>query len=283
MSKKADMNDIEDRISNNRAALTETLTEILAKVGPALLVERGVDHLRDNADVYALKAQQTVRRNPLAFALMGAGLAWLVLGNRGSDSDEDITADIKAKAHNVAEDISDGVDAVADRWAKRLDKLRGTASAKVAELEKEAAKGLDDARDFASEKASVLAEFAEKTKAHLAEGLDDLSGEARRKIIAAREAAYAARMNAEAAAKSAGHETARFVQDHPLVTAALGVGIGVAIAAAVPHVRAKAEKKAEKSSGDDLGKRLAAVLAEEAEAALRKLGSKHRKNGRASI
>ena len=274
MSKKADMDDIEDRLSNNRAALTETLTEIFAKVGPTLLLERGVDHLRDNADVYALKAQQTVQRNPLAFALIGAGLAWLVLGNRGSDH----TGDIKAKVHDVAEDVSDGVDAVADRWAKRLDKLRKTASEKVAALEEEAAKGLDDARDFTAEKATILAEFAEATKEHLADGLETLSAGARRKVIAAREAAYAARLNAEAAAKSAGHETARFVQDHPLVTAALGIGIGAAIAAAVPHVRARAEK----SSKDDLGHRLAAVLAEEAEATLRKLGSKHRKNGRAS-
>jgi ElaB/YqjD/DUF883 family membrane-anchored ribosome-binding protein len=277
MSKKADMDDIEDRLSNNRAALTETLTEIFAKVGPTLLLERGVDHLRDNADVYALKAQQTVQRNPLAFALMGAGLAWLVLGNRGSDH-TDHTGDLKAKVRDVAEDVSDGVDAVADRWAKRLDNLRKTASEKVAALEEESAKGLDDARDFTAEKASILAEFAEATKEHLADGLETLSAGARRKVIAAREAAYAARLNAEAAAKSTGHETARFVQDHPLVTAALGIGIGAAIAAAVPHVRARAEK----SSKDDLGHRLAAVLAEEAEATLRKLGSKHRKNGRAS-
>lgn len=265
MSKKSDVNDIEDRLSGDRAALGETLAEILARVGPAFALEYGVAHLRDNADVYVRRAGQTVMKNPLAFALMGAGLAWLVLGNRDPAASD--TA--RRKLHEAAEDLSDEVDAVADRWAKRLDKLRRSASEQISRIEAEAAKGLEDARDFTTEKASVLAEFAEGVKSELAGGLADLSAEARRKTIAAREAAYAARLNAEAAAKAAGQQTARFVQDHPLVTAALGIGLGVAIAAAV---RSRPEKPV---PGGDLGQKLADILSGEAEAALRKLGTRH--------
>src|SRR2546423_15641711 len=68
-----------------RAELAQTLGELRARITPGQVVDQLVDYAGDTgaAEFFRNLARQAVN-NPLPVALMGAGLAWLMLGGRAS-------------------------------------------------------------------------------------------------------------------------------------------------------------------------------------------------------
>src|SRR5256885_12871252 len=68
-----------------RAELAQTLDELRARITPGQVVDQLVDYAGDTgaAEFFRNLARQAVN-NPLPVALMGAGLAWLMLGGRAS-------------------------------------------------------------------------------------------------------------------------------------------------------------------------------------------------------
>ncbi|KAF0675467.1 DUF3618 domain-containing protein [Profundibacterium mesophilum] len=122
-------------------------------------------------------------------------------------------------------------------------------------------------RRWASARSGVSAR-AEATRVHAADlrsrishGTEQMSEEARRRVIAAREQAIHAREQAADAMSRGADKAADVYEEHPLVVGALAVAVGAAIAGALPRTRTEDEYFGHYS--DDLYHEAERVYAEE--------------------
>lgn len=260
MTRHINTDPFEDDLDRSRARLRATLDALQDRVGIDFLAQEALGLLRHNAADYSRVIGRAVRDNPLAVALTGAGIAWLLLGGRGKSSaepDEAPAPRVAAKAQDVA-DLSAAELTDLERWSERLDQLREASSEALRKLEQTARDRSGDLRDVAAERAKVLARFAEDMQASLLDGLDGLEDSARDRIVAAREAAYAARLRIEASARSGTREAERLVREHPMVAAVLTLALGAALGAALPR-RAHTEPKDKGRAGEDSAELMAAA------------------------
>ncbi|KEP70473.1 hypothetical protein FGG78_03255 [Thioclava sp. BHET1] len=226
MTEKTTIKEIESRLTDDRADLASTLADLAGRIAPDYLSDQMSAMVHDYARPVAKKAEETVRSNPVAFAVAGAGLAWLLLSSR---KDKPASDGVRAPLDALAAD-----DLVTEDWLDEIDELRETASDRMHQLELDSRSTLDKTRDFATERAEMVSQFASDLRDTLNTGLHDLSEDARARVVRAREAAYSARLRVQSGVKSAGQSSSQMVKDHPVITAALGIAIGAAIVSVMP-------------------------------------------------
>jgi hypothetical protein len=71
---------VEREIEERRAEMRDTFEALRGRVAPEELAGRAGDMLRQEGAMLADVAMRRARRNPLAAAMVVAGIAWLVLG-----------------------------------------------------------------------------------------------------------------------------------------------------------------------------------------------------------
>lgn len=79
---------IEADVNQSRSRLNDTLSQLGSKLSPGQMLDEGLGLLKGQAGQFAGKLGRQVRDNPLPIALIGAGVAWLVLSNRNSSDDD---------------------------------------------------------------------------------------------------------------------------------------------------------------------------------------------------
>ena len=197
------------------ALIGDALSMAKAQLGPAV-------RLLDSA----------VRSNPLAAAMTGIGLAWLVLGRRpAAPEPPPALAGTRYEALTRWEDEGGPVaplPAPDDVWIAEADRLRDTASKVLARIDAAARAHLRPVAEIAASRAAVLADLARDTRAAMLRGLETLTGGAQTRILAARETAYAARL-------VAARHGARLIEERPLIAGAVAVALGAAVAAVLPR------------------------------------------------
>lgn len=255
MTHHADPRLIEAEIERDRAELAATLDALQNRVSVDALAQEALGLLRTNSASYVTSIDAAVRANPVAAALVGAGLAWLIFGKRATV--ERPTAKTEALLAweddgGPARPSEDGLPG----WADRTDSLRRKASAALRKLDT-----TTNPHGFARERAGVLAAFTDGLRKGFRDGLDGLSQAAQNKIIAAREAAYAARLRLERAARSSSRETGRMIEDHPMVMAAVMLALGAAFGASLPRITV--DDNAFGAERDRLMRQAADLLAQE--------------------
>lgn len=199
------------QLDRDRAALAQSIAGLRDRLAPDAVMDDALLYVRTNVAQYAQTLEGVVRANPLAAVLVGAGVAWLALVRRAQPEPEPEFEPEPA----ATETDSD--------WIIEADQLRNLA---VRELDRIASSKVHPA-DAAVQRAGVLTSLANATRAIMLRGLEGLSHEAQDRLLAARESAYAARMEL---ARRAG----RMIEDHPLVAAGIGMAIGAAVGAALP-------------------------------------------------
>jgi hypothetical protein len=105
---------LERDAEQTRSQIADTLDELRARMTPGQLVDQAFDYARDGFPgqvVQNLKLQAV--RNPLPLALMGASLAWLMLGNGREPRPSKST--ISETAKEARDRISDKANAARDR------------------------------------------------------------------------------------------------------------------------------------------------------------------------
>lgn len=96
-----DSREIKQRIDQTRGAMDETLDKLGERLNPRNLLDDVVSifqspssrntakQVGDSASEFATNLGRQVRDNPIGASLVGAGLAWLVLGNRREEANDD--------------------------------------------------------------------------------------------------------------------------------------------------------------------------------------------------
>jgi hypothetical protein len=78
--------EIEREIEAERSALARSLDELQSQFSPERMVNVATEYMRENGGDVARTVQRQVKDNPIAVALTGVGLAWLIAGGSKSSS-----------------------------------------------------------------------------------------------------------------------------------------------------------------------------------------------------
>ncbi|MCU9850235.1 DUF3618 domain-containing protein [Defluviimonas sp. WL0024] len=243
MAHQTDARTIEAELERDRASLSSTLDELQERISVDHLAKEALGMLRTNAGVYSRSIDSAIRANPMALALTGVGLAWLIFGGKKAVETPIESAVSRWESEGGAAYPGAGITpgtykrTDANQWSSRIDELRDRASALLRGMERDARDYAGNLRDYAAERSKVLAGFTEDMRASFRDGLDDLSEAARYRIVRAREQAYAARLRAERTARGGGREMGQLIEEHPMVAGVVAMALGAAFAAALPRTR----------------------------------------------
>ena len=257
---------IEARIEADRARLRSAIAGLRARVQPSALAEEAVGLLRANAQVPLRLVDGAVRRNPMAAATIATGLAWLAVGSmRPSRLRPSPALSGRADALIRWEDEGGSpapepeLDALGgDDWMREAETLYSRAVGVLARIDRSARLKLSAPAETAAARARVLGELASGLSGAMGRGLSSLSSEARQKALAAREAAWSARLQAGAVAGGA-------IERHPWLSGAVALTLGAGLAALLP--RTEAEERLVGNESARLKREAARLLADERERA----------------
>ncbi|VTU40932.1 hypothetical protein H4CHR_05665 [Variovorax sp. PBS-H4] len=204
---------IQADIQHTRADLDRTLTLLERRLEPRRLLDQGVDYLRDNgAREYLSNLGRAAKEQPLPLALVGVGLAWMMMTNGRSGSS---VTDGRA----LGDAIGSAAEEARSRAAEGVDGLRsraGELSGKVG--------------DAASQLASQTRDAAQRTSQGLSQAADAARARAAQVSEATRQGAQKVR---------SGYD--HLVNEQPLALGAIGLALGAVLAAAAPRTRQEDE------------------------------------------
>jgi hypothetical protein len=219
--------EIERDVERTRAHMAETLEELRSRMSPGQILDEVLGYARDTGGGKTLgNLGRTVQDNPAPLLLIGAGVAWMMMGGNGqryparrepvrpreSRSGEGLGAAAGAVG-TVASDVGNGV------WQTAAD-IGDAAVSGMRDLG-DAARRTGDA---AASSMRDLGDAASRTGDAAISGVHDL-----------RDAAYRTGDAAYRQGRDIGSSIASMIGDQPLVLGALGLALGAALGAALPE------------------------------------------------
>lgn len=263
---------IERAAELHRDRVSGLLDELRTRLSPGEIVDQMLGSVRDGAaQDFARNLGTQVRNNPLPCVLIGAGMAWLMIGGRNGRANGTASADRAVRAdtglasglHEVRVGAADAAERAAEaaRRARSatadqienvtttVSEVAGTASQTYAqtrdaatrsyEQTREAAtRTYDKARDTATQTYEQARGRAARTLQGVTEMISNTFGQARgtvdRSVDQLSGATSSAAQAAGDAARQASSGLARLAQEQPLVLAGIGIAIGAALASLFP-------------------------------------------------
>jgi ElaB/YqjD/DUF883 family membrane-anchored ribosome-binding protein len=129
---------LEREAEQTRSQLAQTLDELRERITPGQLVDQAVDYARDSGGgMFVRNLGRQTTANPLPVALIGAGIAWLMLSNRRQSTK---TASINRAAETA---VNTAREAMTDTGAERGESSRKAAS-EIGEFGDEASERVSD-------------------------------------------------------------------------------------------------------------------------------------------
>ena len=227
---------IEARLERDRDALSSSLNALRDRLTLDSLWKDGVALVTQNGGSYAQSLDAAVRANPLALAVAGVGVAWLIFGRRSDTPPASPPlAGTRFEAVTRWEDEGGPVAAPAnpdDAWMEEADKLRDKAAKMLKDIDKAARRHLAPAADLARSRGDIMAALTSDVRHSMARGLDGLTGHARDAAMTARERAYDLRLRTAKVGIDA-------VQERPIAAGAVLAAAGATVAMLLPQSTAE--------------------------------------------
>jgi hypothetical protein len=295
--------DIEQDVAQTRGRMDETLEALQHKMSPGQLVDQVLKYTRGGPGEYFSGLGQTIKYNPVPVALVGIGLAWLMMSDsKGSRRDveakeedwedyypEEDYGDYEDYAYQPTDIVHEDELVVvpgAEAEERGLDQpapMPGEANAGVTPSERVKPFGEEEGGEEARESAAKdkigqakrkvgegigraqvrSSKFAQSARS----GMSRASGGARRSAASARRGAGRMGSGARRQAMLAKSRGQQLLFEQPLVLGALGIALGAALGAAMPSTRREDEMMGEKR--DELIGRTRQMGAEQAQRAQR--------------
>lgn len=210
------LDEIQADIERTRTDLNQTLNAIEQRLNPSELFDRGFDYVRHSgAREYVVNLGAAARQDPLPLALVGVGLAWLMMSSRdgsrvdrvhvgspGPSADE-LTSGIRDTATGVRDSVSDAVSSVKGAVASMRDKVSSVrdSAARTTQKISGTTQRIGQTAQAARDKASQMGNAAREQADRMRSGID------------------------------------RLVNEQPLALGAIGLAVGAVLAASAPRTR----------------------------------------------
>jgi ElaB/YqjD/DUF883 family membrane-anchored ribosome-binding protein len=220
---------LEQEAEHARAQLAQTLDELRERITPGQLVDQAVDYAKDSGGgVFVRNLGNQMTANPLPVALIGAGVAWLMLSNgtrlaRSSRVKEGAIDRARRAAIDTAARMADAGQAAGERARAMADTTQGTAS----ELA-QARSG--QASEIAGSAAQGAASAYESAKSSASDAYDRVSDTASRATSTMSDTASSFGQRTAAASR----DMLQFCKTQPLVLAGMGMALGAILGALIP-------------------------------------------------
>lgn len=256
--------EVERRLSADRAALGETIDAIQDRLSPGQLVDQAMGYIRSGGGDLASSFARSAKQNPWPLVLTGVGLTWLIAstsgtGSRRDDDEPDYRSYPGAQGDEWRESehdrllerarlaeagVSRGPGESEDSFQERVVEAR----AKALDMKRDAAENAQAFKDRVQQRVREAEEKASELKRRAASGIRGKAQAAGRTAHDMRDRAGAAlergretlsrqsdsmRERGEAAAS----RTREFYESEPLVAGAVGVLAGVLVGALLPSSR----------------------------------------------
>ena len=231
MTHANDPDEIEAGLERNRSGLANALDELTHRASVDYIAREALGMLKINTADATHSLDRAIRANPVAFTLVGVGLAWMMFGGKSNGANgRDWSADEWRAGAPHSDDPN-------PEWHSHLGDLRAKAREALGQIDHEARSSVqslksnlssqvDQVRDFAAERARVIEDFAGDLKAAVADGLEHLSEAARARVMQARQESYSALLRAERVVKGGTREAVTVIEEHPVAVGAVAVAIG---------------------------------------------------------
>lgn len=268
---------IEADVRKSRHRLNNTLEQLGSKFSPGQMLDDGLGLIQDQAGYVANEVGRQIRKNPVPIALIGLGIAWLVMSNRSRSDDIGAEDNEHRRRYQSIEEarwatprMPDEDDAayderVHDAYAKALD-LTQKADEAAHDFKERVKRTVEEIQHAASRTGARISHTLAKTGRRVSSAVSDASrnwGDTPRKIGGlASDARHLAEEQAERlghVAVEARHRAERFYDQSPLTAGAVALAVGALIGGATPLSRA--EQRTLRGVGDRLA-RTGADLAE---------------------
>jgi Protein of unknown function (DUF3618) len=250
---------LEREAEQTRSQLAQTLDELRRRITPAQLVDQAVDYAKDSGGgqfVRNLSRQAT--SNPMPVALIGAGMAWLMLSNdrqpsasRATSVDRaskntDAAAQQRESSRQTNEQIkgsgqeadqrtrgwlSDAWDRLTDTRERFRDRAETTQSTAEEASQSVRARASDAAASVSDRAASVY----EAAQSGVSETYERISDQAHQASSSTAEGALRFGQSTAGATR----DFLQFCKTQPLVLAGLGMALGAIIGALIPPTEAE--------------------------------------------
>jgi ElaB/YqjD/DUF883 family membrane-anchored ribosome-binding protein len=217
--------EIESDIERARAEVSSTIDAIQSKLTPGQMMDQALQYLRNSGTgEFGSNLGRTVKENPVPVALIGVGVAWLMMGGGQRTHATPAWRDVDARIPTLHRDL-------------------GTSGGLYGEGEDTGAvypaSGLEDEghEGALSRAASAAGDLGQRVK-------ESATGVAERARGRLSDVTHDARMRAESLQRQTRYgmertrdRTMRMIDEQPLVLAAVGIAIGAAVGAALPSTR----------------------------------------------
>lgn len=211
---------IELEAEASRARVSDLLEELRERISPGVIVDQVLGYTEDGAGrEFVQTLGDQARRNPLACAIIGAGVAWLMLSDHrtrnGGTSYALPDGDGASAGNGMLKAAGNAVDTVSHMF----DKASSAASSVGEAASSGYASTADGTRRFADQVKSTVGSLEDKAMDMARQGRDRIAS----------------------AGVAAGTRSWDLLTDQPLVTAGLGLAVGAAIGAMLPSTETEDE------------------------------------------
>lgn len=117
--------EIEREIERERSELSDTVNEIQRRFTPEAVVQQVGRSFREHGGEFGNSVQQSVKQNPVALALTGVGLAWLMFGRSFSERGETASREPGRPLHDRSDFDETDSREVFDENRDRLGRIGG--------------------------------------------------------------------------------------------------------------------------------------------------------------
>ncbi|MDB2407170.1 DUF3618 domain-containing protein [Jannaschia sp.] len=218
--------ELEAEIAEERNALADSLSQLTSQLSPENLVSSVGETLKSQSDELAHAVVRGAKDNPAALALVGAGLAWLLMSKSTSDQQPTTAVAYDTRPYEPVAGFRNGSGEDAAFKAR-------VAAAEAALREPHAS---DDPSMFDQAK-SFMRRSAAEMRSTIYEGTSELGDLARERVIDARRKALLAQERAEHQGRVAQARSKTFYSENPLAVGAGVVALGVGVAMALPRTQ----------------------------------------------
>lgn len=242
---------IEREVERTRAEVSGTLDALRQKLSPQQMVdqfaEQAMDYLRGSGGTqFASNLGSQVRDNPLPVLLIGAGVAWLMMGGNGRGASSSpygarSTTDVEhdrgpryVGPDNAPRALVRSAGEVASRARVRVTDTASDLGGMASDAASSARAMASDAASSVSDAASRAGDAISDTASRLGDAITGAAGRVR-------EAAGYHAASVPRRAQSSWQGMDRLAADQPLLFGALGLALGAALGAILPRTEAEDE------------------------------------------
>lgn len=230
---------IEADIERTRAELNDTLSALQSRLSPGQLFDQALRYLRQSGggDSFVHNLTDTVKHNPMPTALIGVGLAWLMMADSGYPPRRSTVSSYPERPQPPAPGAyvhTDTEQAPPVYPEARSEPGAVGSSAGYSGSSWDARESARKARDSVAGAAHGVGETLSDTAHSVRHGMERAAAGAREQ---------SARLSAQAryGYEMSEHYFNRLLQEQPLVLGAVGVALGAALGSGLPPTRREDE------------------------------------------